>query len=42
MKDREICRTCNGTGVDECAECGHEIECNVCNGTGYWDEEEEK
>lgn len=29
------CPICDGTGEDECPCCGHEIECEKCNGEGY-------
>lgn len=28
------CRNCNGTGQDECFNCGHSIECETCDGSG--------
>ena len=32
--ETEECLACSGTGMDRCHECGHEIECPVCDGTG--------
>lgn len=28
------CKTCEGTGQEECFECGHWSDCEVCDGTG--------
>jgi hypothetical protein len=28
------CWECEGTGIDECDSCGHEDECEVCDGKG--------
>ncbi|WP_191728350.1 hypothetical protein [Luteimonas colneyensis] len=29
------CPTCDGEGVDECSCCGHERECEGCDGDGH-------
>lgn len=31
----EKCTTCDGEGLETCYECGHEHDCEDCNGKGY-------
>jgi len=31
------CYECDGEGRSKCDECGHEIECDCCEGDGYTD-----
>lgn len=30
------CEECHGAGVGECSFCGHETECNECDGRGFF------
>lgn len=30
-----VCPDCGGSGVDECPCCGHEIDCERCDGSGH-------
>lgn len=32
-KNRD-CEQCNGWGIVECEECGHDVECKHCDSTG--------
>jgi hypothetical protein len=33
----EECEECNGDGSTECGECGQDVSCEVCDGTGQID-----
>lgn len=36
------CSDCNGTGLAECCECGNEVDCDTCEGTGELEDEDEE
>jgi len=37
----ETCNLCSGTGITVCEECGSDIPCDGCDGTGEIEIDEE-
>lgn len=36
--NNEICKCCNGTGVQINIYTGNKVRCGACSGSGYWNQ----